>query len=206
MRRTADSVLPNLTHVRRGRVGDGWLAWAVVEAADEPAVTAEGTYWRRASNLVRSAELPLQRLIAADQPTSAESLPRSGPIQIFVAMSFREEEEPSLVDYWQAMLRAAEKARREFNLIRLDQVEGDYEIVDRIYKEIDAAHLIIADLTFSPPNVYLEIGYARGRGKQVIQTCRHDTQLEFDVRGRRTLIYRNATTLEQKLLRELDAL
>ena len=121
-------------------------------------------------------------------------------------MSFREEEEPALVDYWQAMLRAAEQARREFSLIRVDQVEGDYDIVDQIFKEIDAAHMVIADLTLSPPNVYLEIGYARGRGKQVVQICRYDTQLEFDVRGRRTLIYRNATTLEHKLLRELDTL
>jgi hypothetical protein len=121
-------------------------------------------------------------------------------------MSFREEEEPALVDYWQAMLRAAERACREFKLIRLDEVEGDYDIVDRIYKEIDASHMVIADLTLSPPNVYLEIGYARGREKQVIQTCRYDTRLEFDVRGRRTLTYRNATTLEHKLLQELNAL
>jgi len=206
MREIASSALPNLTHVRRGHVDEGWLAWAVIESADEPVVTAEGSYWQRATNRLRKTELPSQGLIISDPSASSEVLPESGPIQVFVAMSFREEEEPALVDYWQAMRRAAEKARREFNLIRLDQVEGDYEIIDRIYKEIDAAHLVIADLTFSPSNVYLEIGYARGRGKQVIQTCRDDTQLEFDVRGRRTLIYRNATTLEHKLLRELDAL
>lgn len=129
-----------------------------------------------------------------------------GKIRAFVAMSFREEEEPALIDYWQAMLRAAEKANRDFQLVRVDEVEGDYEIVEQLYKEIDAAHLVIADLTLSPPNVYLEIGYARGRNKQVIQTCRTDTRLEFDVRGRRTLIYRNATTLEHKLLQELNAL
>ena len=75
-----------------------------------------------------------------------------------------------------------------------------------IYKEIDSAQLVIADLTLSPPNVYLELGYARGRRKRVIQTCRSDTKLEFDVRGRRTLIFRNATMLEHILLRELDAL
>jgi nucleoside 2-deoxyribosyltransferase len=121
-------------------------------------------------------------------------------------MSFREEEEPALADYWQAMLRAARKSRREFELVRVDQVEGDYDIVDRVYKEIDTADLIVADLTLSPANVYLEIGYARGRHKPVIQVSRIDTQLEFDVRGRRTLIYRNATTLEEKLARELDAL
>lgn len=206
IRETANSVLPNLTHVRRGQVDKGWLAWAVVDSSDEPVVTADGSYWRRASNQVRRAPLPLQGLIDSDLRASSEPLPSSGPIRVFVAMSFRDEEEPALVDYWNAMLRAAEKARREFVLIRLDQVEGDYEIVDRIYKEIDAAHLVIADLTLSPPNVYLEIGYARGRRKHIIQICRSDTQLEFDVRGRRTLIYRNATMLEHMLLREMDAL
>ena len=36
-------------------------------------------------------------------------------------------------------------------------------MVDRVYREIDEADLVIADLTLSPANVYLEIGYARGR-------------------------------------------
>lgn len=58
----------------------------------------------------------------------------------------------------------------------------------------------------APANVYLELGYARGKGKPIIQTCREDTPLEFDVRGRRTLTYRNAATLEEKLLRHFKAL
>ena len=132
--------------------------------------------------------------------------PGSGLIRAFVAMSFREHDEPTLIDYWHAMLRAAERARREFYLVRVDKVEGDYEVVDRIYREIDAADLVIADLTLSSANVYLEIGYARGRQKKVIQTCRSGTRLEFDVRNRRTLMYQNATTLEDKLLQELDAM
>jgi hypothetical protein len=206
MREIAKQVLPDLAHIGHGQVDNGWLAWAVVESADEPVVTAEGAYWRRASNRAHRAELPSQGLIVRDPSASYASLPDEGPIRVFVAMSFREEEEPALVDYWQAMLRAAKQARREFKLIRLDEVEGDYDIVDRIYKEIDAAHIVIADLTLSPSNVYREIGYARGREKQIIQTYRYDTRLESDVRGRRTLTYRNATTLEHKLLRELDAL
>jgi Putative DNA-binding domain len=206
MREIASNILPDLAHIGHGPADNGWLAWAIVESADEPVVTAQGAYWRRTAGRVQRVELPSRGLIVRDPSASYVSLPEEGPIRVFVAMSFREEEEPALVDYWQAMLRAAERARREFKLIRLDEVEGDYDIVDRIYKEIDAAHIVIADLTLSPPNVYLEIGYARGREKQVIQTCRYDTRLEFDVRGRRTLTYRNATTLEHKLWRELDAL
>ena len=206
MREVADSALPNLVHVRRGHVDEGWLAWAVVESADEPVVTAEGAYWRRSAGRTRTDEIPLQEHLIRDPSGSREFLSESDPIQVFVAMSFREEEEPALVDYWQAMLRAAERARRTFELRRIDLIEGDYDIVDEIYKEIDAAHMVIADFTLSSANVYLELGYARGRGKYVIQTCRDDTRLEFDVRGRRTLIYRNATTLEHILLRALDGL
>jgi nucleoside 2-deoxyribosyltransferase len=206
MRAIADSFIPNLAHVRRGQTERGWLVWIVVDSASEPIPTAEGIYWQRASGRVLNAELPAQGVLADTASNSVRSLTGPGAIRVFVAMSFREEEEPALVDYWHAMLRAAEKSRREFNLIRMDNAEGDYDIVERMYAEIDGADLVIADLTLSPANVYLEIGYARGKGKPVIQTCRHDTSLEFDVRGRRTLIYRNATTLEEKLLREMDAL
>jgi nucleoside 2-deoxyribosyltransferase len=148
----------------------------------------------------------MTRTMAPQRRTAARSTHKSSPVRVFVAMSFRERDEPALIDYWHAMLRAAERARREFILVRLDKLDGDYEIVERIYREIDAAQLVIADLTLSSANVYLEIGYARGRQKRVIQTCRSDTRLEFDVRNRRTLVYQNATTLEDKLLCELDAL
>jgi hypothetical protein len=206
MRKVADSALPNLVHVRRGHVDEGWLAWSVVESADESVLTAEGAYWRRTSDRIYTDEIPLQEDLIRDPSGSREFLSESDPIRVFVAMSFREEEEPALVDYWQAMLRAAKSARRNFDLRRINLFEGDYDIVDQIYKEIDAAHMVIADLTLSSANVYLELGYARGRGKYVIQTCREDTRLEFDVRGRRTLIYRNATTLEHSSLRALDSL
>jgi nucleoside 2-deoxyribosyltransferase len=103
--------------------------------------------------------------LAGDQLPASGISGDAGPIRVFVAMSFRTEEEPALVDYWQAMLRAAKQARREFDLRRADEIEGDYEIMERVYKEIDSAQLVIADLMLSPSNVYLELGYGRGRGK-----------------------------------------
>lgn len=146
----------------------------------------------------------MSRTIAPRCQFGAHSVHGSGVIPVFVAMPFREREEPTLVDYWHAMQRAAEGARRDFNLVRLDEVDGDYEIVDRIHREIAAAHLVIADLTLLSENVIYEMGYARGRQKPVIQVCRSGTRLPFDVRNWRTLVYENATMLEQKLLRELD--
>jgi hypothetical protein len=126
--------------------------------------------------------------------------------RVFVAMSYRHDEEPALVDYWHAMQRAAARVKGKFELRRIDEIDGDYEIVDRIYDEIDAADLVIADVTLSSANVYLELGYARGKGKRVIQTCREDTLLEFDVRGHKTLTYHNAATLEEKLLGYLNTI
>src|SRR2546421_6557395 len=46
----------------------------------------------------------------------------------FVAMSFRNEEEPALVDYYRAMQRAIESLKLPIKLIRMDLVEGDFEI------------------------------------------------------------------------------
>jgi hypothetical protein len=131
MGEVAASALPNLVHVRKGHVDEGWLAWAVVESAEEPVVTAEGAYWRRSSGRIRTDEIPLQEHLIRDPSGSREFLSESDPIRVFVAMSFREEEEPALVDYWQAMLRAAERARRNFELRRIDLIEGDYDIVER---------------------------------------------------------------------------
>ena len=210
IRGVADSLLPGNATALKGHTAKGWFVWAVVRTEDEPIVTAEGSYWTRTLSQTRQAEwptsAPIEQATLRTSNLSSRSSPDQGPIRVFVAMSFREEEEPALVDYWNAMLRAAKRARTEFDLRRIDQIEGDYEIVERIYEEIDAAQIVIADLTLSPPNVYLELGYARGRRKRVIQTCRENTILEFDVRGRRTLLYRNATILEEKLLHALDEL
>ena len=79
----------------------------------------------------------------------------------------------------------------------------DYEISQRVMDEINKADIVIADFTLSPANVYFELGYARGQGKQIIQTARKETRLEFDVRNWRTVFYRNATELEEKIVPEL---
>lgn len=121
-------------------------------------------------------------------------------VVVFIAMSFREEEEPSLVDYFRAMERAAKETKLPIDLVRIDLVEGDYEISQKIMDEINKADIVIADFTVNSRNVYFELGYARGISRRIIQTARKDTPLEFDIRNWRTVIYRNATELEEKLI------
>ena len=120
-------------------------------------------------------------------------------VKAFVAMSFREEEEPALVDYFTAMRRAVEATKLPIELVRMDLKDGDYEISQEIMDCIDEADILIADFTLNSRNVYFELGYARGRKCRVIQSARKGTQLEFDIRNWRTVFYRNATELEQKL-------
>ncbi|HUV03184.1 MAG TPA: ATP-binding protein [Desulfobacteria bacterium] len=122
------------------------------------------------------------------------------PVNGFVAMSFRVEEEPALVDYFEAMKRAVREAQVPINLMRIDLLEGDYEISQKIMDKISESDFVLADFTLNPSNVYFEVGNARGSGKIVIQTARLGTLLEFDTRNWRTIFYKNATELEKELI------
>lgn len=132
------------------------------------------------------------------------SLTTGSAINGFVAMSFREEEEPALVDYFEAMKRAVEMSKLPINLTRIDLLEGDYEISQKIMHEIVKSDFILADFTLNPRNVYFEVGIARGCEKVVLQIARSDTALEFDIRNWRTIFYKNATELERKLNNSLE--
>lgn len=52
---------------------------------------------------------------------------------------------------------------------------GDYRITDRILASIQRAGLVVVDLTQDRPNVYFELGYARGLGKTVVTIMREGT-------------------------------
>ena len=141
-------------------------------------------------------------LLTKENPAS--SIPQI-ECSAFVAMSFRAEEEPSLVDYYRAMERAIENIKLPIKLIRMDLIEGDFEISQGIMDKIDGVDIVIADFTLNSANVYFELGYARASNKRIIQIARKETVLEFDVRSWRTIFYRNATELEEKLKPELQA-
>jgi hypothetical protein len=128
-------------------------------------------------------------------------------LQIFVAMSFRWNEEPALIDYFEAIKRAT-KGLERFKIIlnRMDQQPGDYEVSQRMLDVIRKSDLVIADFTMSSHNVYYEVGYAKGLGKRVIHCARVRTDLHFDVRNMKMILFRNATELEELVRTELIAL
>ncbi|HET7014381.1 MAG TPA: hypothetical protein VFI65_10750 [Streptosporangiaceae bacterium] len=84
---------------------------------------------------------------------------------------------------------------------RVKDYQGDYRITDKILTLIRSARLIVADLSYERPNVYFELGYARGLGKTVITMVRTGTIPHFDVRDWTYLEYIDSRPLEC-LLRE----
>jgi hypothetical protein len=120
---------------------------------------------------------------------------------LFVAMPFREDMQDHY-DY--GILHAAERAG--FLCERADQSHFSGDVMEWVRKRIDASTLVLADLSYANPNVYLEVGYAWGRGKPTVLVIRDPEDLTFDVRGQRCLVYKRIKDLENRLYDELSNL
>jgi hypothetical protein len=68
---------------------------------------------------------------------------------------------------------APQLRRRRISPIRIDRVEHNDDIDDRIIQELKSCDLALADLTYARPSVYFEAGFA-ARQVPVIYTCRKD--------------------------------
>ncbi len=98
---------------------------------------------------------------------------------------------------------AAASAAVGLHAERVKDVPGDYRITDLILAMIQRARLVVVDLTHERPNVYFELGYARGLGKTVITIQRVGTTAHFDVRDWTCLEYIDSRPLESDLLERL---
>lgn len=177
------------------------IVYAVIEKVPKelgPVTTSQGRVYERKQSI--NLLIDSTRIGVAVRTTGLRRDKVAKEVKTFVAMSFRSEEEPALVDYFQAIMRAAKSTGKPITVSRMDLEEGDYEISQKIMDEIEQAEIVIADLTLNSRNVYFELGYARGKNKRIIQTARKDANLEFDIRNWRAILYRNATELEEKLI------
>jgi nucleoside 2-deoxyribosyltransferase len=182
-----------------------YLTVGMAPREQRPVTTLQGHVLVRHGDALQESAGALQSYFF-DAFGKTATKPKHGTVSVFVAMSFREQQEPALVDYFRAMQRAARRSKTRIEIKRIDLEEGDYEISQKIMDEVDQADAVIADFTLSPANVYFEVGYARGRRKAIIQVARKETPLEFDTRNWRTRFYRNATELEEMLVAAFDAL
>jgi hypothetical protein len=120
---------------------------------------------------------------------------------IFVAMPFRED----MDDIYYYGIQPSVHSMG-YLCERVDLVSFTGDILDRIKSRIETAELMIADLTGSNPNVYLEVGYAWGKGLPTILIAKDGEELKFDVRGQKNIKYKRILDLEKILKQELENL
>jgi len=119
----------------------------------------------------------------------------------FVAMPFKKEMDDVFYYGIQGPVRSA-----GYLCERVDQEAFTGDILDRVKQKIETAAVVIADLTGANPNVYLEVGYAWGKGRPTVLLAAAENELKFDVRGQRCLTYERIRDLEEALTRELTEL
>jgi hypothetical protein len=139
---------------------------------------------------------PTSVSLAVERAVESEKKPHA-----FVALPFCQEME----DVFEFGIR---KPVRAAGLLceKSDQEAFTGDILEHIKKRIETAALVIAELTGANPNVYLEVGYAWGRGRPTILLVKTPQDLRFDVQGHRCLTYDLIKDLGKKLKKELKEL
>jgi len=149
----------------------GWVRRDIGEW--NPSLTAKG--WQHVSDL--RDKKPLTR-------------------QAFVAMSFAP-------DLKSACPEGIRPALREtgYSPMRIDELQHNDKIDDKIVAELRRSGLLIADFTGHRGGVYFEAGYGLGRGIPVIWSCRLDEveKAHFDTRQFNHLTWTTPADLREKL-------
>jgi nucleoside 2-deoxyribosyltransferase len=96
----------------------------------------------------------------------------------FVLISFEEQFEPVWLDLIKAPLE-----RAGYEVERADSRLDQRSILQNIFRGIEAADLIVADLTGSNPNVFYELGVAHALGIPTILLTQNLEELPFDLRA-----------------------
>jgi len=120
---------------------------------------------------------------------------------VFVAMPFTKEMDDLFHYGIQGAVNAAGLLCERADL---SAFTGD--VMEWVKTRIASAKLVVADLSTSNPNVYLEVGYAWGCRVPAVLIVRDTSDLKFDVRGQRCVTYTSIRHLEDLLRSEIQAL
>jgi hypothetical protein len=85
---------------------------------------------------------------------------------------------------------------------RVDEIQYVGGILDQVFRSIERARLIIADMTGRNPNVFYEVGYCHALKKDVILCTQSADDIPFDLRGFNHIIYDGRIGLLESALRE----
>ena len=124
--------------------------------------------------------------------------------QAFVAMNFDKE----FNDIYDRAIDLACDACG-FKAHRVDKIEHNEKICDKIISEIRKSRFVIADFTGQKHGVYFEAGYAQGIGLPVIFLCRKDEidgkKVHFDTRQYNYIAWESIEDLKKRLSERIKA-
>ncbi|MFM0347662.1 hypothetical protein [Paraburkholderia sp. RL17-347-BIC-D] len=84
---------------------------------------------------------------------------------------------------------------------RVDEQIYQESMLERIYRQIDLADVIIADMSGKNPNVFYEVGYAHAKGKLCILLTSDTSDIPFDLKHHRHIVYSGSVTKLRKGLK-----
>lgn len=118
----------------------------------------------------------------------------------FVLMPFR----PEFDDIYKLGIKDA-ASQVGINAERLDEQMFGEGMLERIYRQIESADIIIADMSGQSSNVFYEVGWAHAKGKLCILLTNDAKDIPFDLKHRRHIEYKGSIThLKSELIRHLE--
>lgn len=117
----------------------------------------------------------------------------------FVAMQFGDDTR----NLREAIREGVRKA--EYEAIFIDEVQHNNFITPELLKYIRDSKFVVVDLTHQNNGAYFEEGYAMGLGKPVIQLCKQETKLHFDIAQKNTIMWEKEADIPDRLCDRIKA-
>ena len=92
-----------------------------------------------------------------------------------------------------------------YHAIFMDEVEHNEFITPELLKQIRDSKFVVVDLTHKNNGAYFEEGYAMGLGKQVIQLCKRNNEMHFDVAQKNTIMWETEKDIPHMLTNRIKA-
>src|SRR5258708_22404496 len=90
---------------------------------------------------------------------------------------------------------------------RVDEQMYEEQTLDRIYNQIQKADILVADMTGRNANVFYEVGYAHGLGRNVVMLTQIGDDIPFDLRHFPHIVYGNSISkLKADLVKKIKCL
>jgi len=118
----------------------------------------------------------------------------------FVLMPF---EEPFNGIYEAIIKPAIEGPKVGMTCKRADDIYGTRAVMEDVWEYVNKAAVIVAELTGRNPNVFYELGLSHAVGTETILITQDASEIPFDLKHLRCIVYENNARGHKKLARDL---